>query len=61
MGNECECKVVEKIGNECECKKGKNAFNPSNLTLLYFAFFFAVVFDAILYFMLSGVVPLALK
>lgn len=46
MDNECESKVVEKIGNESECKKGENALNPSNLTVVYFAFSFAVICDA---------------
>jgi len=61
MDNKYECKIVEKIGTECECEKGKNTFSPSNLTLVYFALFFAVVYDAFLYFILNGIVPFALK
>lgn len=61
MGDECECKVAEKIGNECECKMGENTLNPSDLTVVYFALSIAVISDAFFYFMLSGVEPFALK
>lgn len=61
VGDECECKGVEKIRNECECKKGGNTLNPSDLTVVYFALSVAVISDAFFYFMLSGVEPFALK